>query len=1126
MNPLKFQSQKIFISFILCFSLFYINCYAGIPEPETIIYGKIINNYKGYNNRITSGSLAWQIIDANEEKYLYSTNIENVDNEYSYVLTIPKETVASIILNSGTYLFNEKYLILISDQAKKINHSEIIVNGHKATIMSPAKNHISLNQDSRLDTFRIDLAINYEPKDSDNDGIPDFWEITNNTNPNSSDDALLDPDNDGWNNKKEFEMGSNPVLSNLNPKLADGNSIISIPEGSRIILNLNILDSDSNDNDIMIKLIKPPVGGNLILCPDSENEIAPGYDRGNILKMNDVFSVFDIISGKIHLKHTDPDVNEMTMQIQLWNNGAENEAKDYTISALVWNPTKELETSLWVNMFHQSKKIESDSEINTLFDLSGNNNNSIEVFGFPTIHENVSPSGKASLFMDGRSFYRFGKNPLNNAAQIFSVFQSTGYKTQTLWAGTNAQLNFTDKKDPVFPGKINVITRNNTVFGNISYNKKWLLSSIDLNSENSISYINNRIDQLDIRPSQLPISGVYFQIGAQQEIVNNESLNELSREYKNQFEGCLSEILVIAQDVSPIQKWRINAYLLSKWFGQVITDLSNETKDIIINSHNFIYLDDMDFSEIPDSDAIHHQNYILIGGLGNDQINASCGDDILIGGQGKDIYKGLCGKDIFVVNDGDTILDFNNNEGDVIHIADILKYNGGFLNDYIQFEPGETFSMLNINVDGQGDNYTDAVIRIENRKFSNSDIKYLWANGNIDAGSISMPVTIESVLIKDFAEESKQDAAEIEIIINCEVIPKNLSIPYYIEGDCEFGEDFFVKAQVYNEEESRYVFKDVIDNIPVILKPGDNKFIVKVVPVIDNISEKDEKISLTFRELSSVYKLSNNEKHEITIKDGIDIVRIQTKDIQVQESVNDLKIVISRNGSIDLDNRVDLIIKGNAENGNDYTYIPSSINLRANESEYVLKIKAFIDEEFERIEVLELLIKESESYVIDDSASSVVISIVDVDSPFANAGNDITAICGEKVVLDGSLSADVEQNAEFLWEQIDGIKIELNDINSPIAQFEAPILDNDNEILIFKLVVTDQYGMETSDKVNVYVNNPLIKEFKTRSVDKLLELIKILKIVSGGTDVDEQLIQNQKIGIKDALLIFREIGKE
>ena len=67
--------------------------------------------------------------------------------------------------------------------------------------------------------------------DSDGDGLPDWWEITNGTNPLVP-DANADPDHDGHTNGQEFTAGTNP---------RDPNSVLrlSITASSAVTLTFN-----------------------------------------------------------------------------------------------------------------------------------------------------------------------------------------------------------------------------------------------------------------------------------------------------------------------------------------------------------------------------------------------------------------------------------------------------------------------------------------------------------------------------------------------------------------------------------------------------------------------------------------------------------------------------------------------------------------------------------------------------------------------------------------------------------------------------------------------------------------------------------------------------------------------
>lgn len=65
-----------------------------------------------------------------------------------------------------------------------------------------------------LDTDGDDVGNNADT-DDDNDGMPDIWENKYRLNPLDPSDASLDPDNDGLTNFEEYQQGTDPNVSNI-----------------------------------------------------------------------------------------------------------------------------------------------------------------------------------------------------------------------------------------------------------------------------------------------------------------------------------------------------------------------------------------------------------------------------------------------------------------------------------------------------------------------------------------------------------------------------------------------------------------------------------------------------------------------------------------------------------------------------------------------------------------------------------------------------------------------------------------------------------------------------------------------------------------------------------------------
>jgi lysophospholipase L1-like esterase len=93
--------------------------------------------------------------------------------------------------------------------------------------------------------------------------------------------------------------------------------------------------------------------------------------------------------------------------------------------------------------------------------------------------------------------------------------------------------------------------------------------------------------------------------------------------------------------------------------------------------------------------------------------------------------------------------------------------------------------------------------------------------------------------------------------------------------------------------------------------------------------------------------------------------------------------------------------------------------------------------------------------------------------PTANAGSDQVVSEGQTVQLNGSQSADGDRAIQsYQWRQTNGTMIVLTGADTANASFSAPFVSQAEE-LIFELTVTDEKGLQGSDRTSVLVKDNL-----------------------------------------------------
>jgi hypothetical protein len=228
-----------------------------ISEPDTIVYGRVVQRLGGHEFLANAGQLVWTVRTkgASPREFQLKAQLRRLaGGQYSYRLSIPHQVQAyDLAVADGQ--------VGLTAGAAGLEHVSATLDGKPLAVSPGAVDAFTLTQASRAGTRQVDFELAAAGPDSDGDGLPDWWEDANGYDKWDPTDAAAvlsptvvtpptaitaktfaewrsvyypgdsrsleefgadDPDHDGLSNLQEYAF-------NLNPAQTDALAALSVP---------------------------------------------------------------------------------------------------------------------------------------------------------------------------------------------------------------------------------------------------------------------------------------------------------------------------------------------------------------------------------------------------------------------------------------------------------------------------------------------------------------------------------------------------------------------------------------------------------------------------------------------------------------------------------------------------------------------------------------------------------------------------------------------------------------------------------------------------------------------------------------------------------------------------------
>ncbi|MGJ8639304.1 MAG: Calx-beta domain-containing protein [Opitutaceae bacterium] len=869
---------------------------AGFPEVPITLFGKVIVAGDATTYQLFDGEIEVVLVDEKDETNTVAVTADlfayGPSGIFSYKLEIDREYLPQSEDLSDT--------LKIASTATAYRFDSITVDGAEATLMDVDRSILETKFETRDEEFRLDLLVNLDGTDSDEDGLPDFWEALYGLNPLFPDDAEYDGDDDGWTNLEELENGSDPTESNKAPTSLT--TSINVIPGARMGVYLNMLDSDQDPDvlNVFARLMDLPDGVTMYTANNYQ------FTEGSTV----VYQAQQR-TGYYYME-VDSDFTGGTATFEMFDNQASK--GQFTVELIPFTPASLVtnQADIWYDAIATSSVVETGNAVSQWSDLAGDIDNSAyqSIAGAEPYFDSSSPG---SMSFDGSEYLFINDTGVDYSGYTLFAAFTTGALSdddQVVVGAGAFELMVTGSSSDSYANVLKVQQNGSQLIGDGVSANETLLMSYSYGSGGGVlhdleqSFSFDRTDSASSASSFATMGGRYAFDSAAAE---------------SYFAGSVHEYILFPDEMDAKLKSRVDDYFIGRWHSSTcwIWDFRLETSPV----------------EVEGPTASRN---VFSGGWGNDVLAGGALTDIFRDGSGSDTLTGNGSGDVFQFfkySGTNTITDFDYSEGDLIDLSPIFSGIDGAPDDYLSLESEVIFEVgaiptlvSNILIDFENDGAVDQIVALSGVRLSQEDLPWLVGEGHIVMGG---PDYSNAVVIESETSELSELPNDYSITLSrTGNLESALSLTVNIAGTASIDEDFSVNG-----------LSGFGSNRTLIFARDEAETTITITPVPDTFDESE---SIRLSVLPETWLDDSGSGLDLVLQDAewLIIETIQPYAERVTEAPGVVRV--TRSGVTGEAMVVDLMMSGTAENGIDYEYVVPSIIFEADETVKHLELKPIL----------------------------------------------------------------------------------------------------------------------------------------------------------------------------------------